>query len=263
MKNYTDTFIFNGISSETFNLIICDAPAVRTVKASSKSYKFNKTSGRNNYSVSNSYYNQQLEIKFTVAKPTFEEFDQHEERLINRWLDVDDFSFLSFCDFDLRDIYYSCVCTGKEWEVINGTKISCELTFTADSPFGYTEERIDEITVDGSNVLTIYNDSDEFEKIIPYVQIQITDNCDFTILNRNSNELTKFTNCVRNEIITMDIENCELSSTERKTVVTNFNKVWLGLYNSDLDYGTENILSFTGNGVVLLKYRFIRKVVAL
>ena len=109
------------------------------------------------------------------------------------------------------------------------------------------------------NTFSLYNESDEKEKVLypQEVIITINNDCDVTITNtkENSRLFTQIKNCVNGEVITIDCERRIIKSTNKDVpILSRFNKHWIGLL-----YG-KNIFNVSGSFNIQFNYREVRKV---
>lgn len=259
-------FIFDGINSEIYDLLICyfsNSSGVNNITSIGEiDVITDKATCSSKWKHYNTTYSKPLEFSFQISKKTFKEFDTREQANINRWLvKFDDYKWLQFNDPEYFNIYYNVKCTKLEKMEINHKCYGFEVTFIADSAFGYSPEIRKKFDIIKPNqVEFITNNSNELSCIYPLITVKVNSDCAFFIANTFTGEKIELHNCLADEIIIFDNENKIITSSKRKAhkLHSDFNFSWFKLYNSNTN--RINQLIFSGNALVEFTYREIRKV---
>lgn len=260
---YGSSFIYDGICSDTYNLLLCsfesaneesnmglDTEILYDVSSSSiKRYEYNiKYSGT-------------ISLEMTLAKKDFTYFTRIEIREICKWLTGKKSSaWLSILDEEFDDLNYKARVTSISKKKIGGNVAGLIIKWENSSPYAYTSEYTYEYTISQNDYLiSFFNDSDDINNYLyPYVEIRAFQNIDrLSIVNTSdNNRLTRINNIVYNEIITMDNENGVIHTNihDKKILPLFETRKWLRFISG------ENILKVNGNCNLKISCRFPRKV---
>lgn len=277
----TDSFIYNGICSEQYDLVIGwidDTPEFKTglncfvEKGNTNFVKYEA----NQYGVT---YSDVITLSFVILHRDGSDFSYEESRSINNWLrGTDIYQKLHFNDQNPEFINYYAICTDIEdvvYSGINGKKI----TFTCNSPFGYTNEITKKMVVSSENNMSIINTSDVG---IYYPIIKIEAAKDFvdkiTIENINDKksvtfDFSKIPANDENKRVVMDTK--QMTVTDGTNLLPFYKIGWNDDYSSIVTDTTVksinyiywfrllkgiNKLKITGNCTVYITCEFPRKV---
>lgn len=155
-------------------------------------------------------YEEPTTVTFDICKKPHNgtsKFNDNEISFIMRWLNKKSFEAFRpiYDDSSYPNIYFkgsfniTAIYIGSE--VVGFT-----LTFTANSPFGYDNEKDLMINIDNSNnTFTFFNNSDEYGYLYP-TRFIITCKSDgnFSMSNNIDNNIVKINNCTSGEVITLD-----------------------------------------------------------
>lgn len=144
-----------------------------------------------------------------------------------------------------------------------GNVIGFQLDMTTNAPFGY----YDEVTVTGTDTLTIEDMSDEQGFIYPKCTITINTDGHLILFNsKDSNEKTIISNCVAGETFTLNGETGTIylsPFSQHENLQDDFNYVFPKIYNVMSDIGIDDRINvFTTNlqdTQITMKYRPISK----
>ena len=131
------SFVFDGISSDNFNLVICWVN--KEVDTSTNGLKKSVRKSESNVSryVSNVYgssVDENISFTFDIAKNDFLPFTKEESIEINAWLTQSNTPrLLHFNDYEIPSIDYYAVCTNIDDIIINGRNAKT-VTFETNSP---------------------------------------------------------------------------------------------------------------------------------
>lgn len=144
MAKFGSSFTYNGKSSEDFGIILCAAEAPESIPMGLTRETL-KGEITNNRPVANWYstkYSDVLTYDITVTKIENEVFSRDEIRKINAWLTGPKTpTLLSFKDDETEHINYYGVFTDTTNIYASGL-VMLTYTFTADSPYGWSDEQI-------------------------------------------------------------------------------------------------------------------------
>lgn len=158
-----DSFIFDGQSSDSYNLMMCwidDTANVsanglrRTISSSETNHVRLKT---NNYGVN---FEGNIEFSFYVIKRDETPFTRQESMAVNLWLTGSTVPrALYFNDSAIPSLHYYAVCTEIEDKVILEHQAK-RLVFQTNSPFGFTDPVEKRFYVTGEEIFSIDNLAD-------------------------------------------------------------------------------------------------------
>lgn len=203
-------------------------------------------------------YGEPIKLEFQVVKFDFSKCicsenpvtDEEQENLM-RWLVKTSYNYINFDD---GDVYFNVtinVIPKKVGGVIRGF----EIIATNDSVYSYSEKYA-EFLSKGTNIF-IDNSS-----VIGYTYpcLEITAETDgAVVIEHSSDRKTVISNCVANEVITIDCEHGIIkSSVASHDLSSDFNFVFFRFFNTEDT--RENVIYVT-NASAVMTYRFTRMVV--
>lgn len=280
-----DYFSYDGISSETYNLIIGSFSGADngTQDMGNVDITTIKAPHSNNFLRANATYNNPLVITFSIVKMNCEDwsdyiFSEREIAFISRWLARKDYKKLKFHQDGWEDIYYNAILKVNQ-HMFGGECVGFDITATCDAPWGYDQEQTTNINaISGMADVLIYDDSDEIGELFPRVDIDVIDDCVIEITNETTGKTTKIRNCVAGEKIRLN--NCSIESSEcipddtgntyrytgmHQTLFDDFNWKWPSIVNSFTPNNTRdsrvNHYVVNGNCKVKLVWSSPRKAV--
>lgn len=213
---FLKNFEYAGRLLSSFNCMLCsfDDVSLETVSVGSDiifTTVKNKSSSKNKR-VSSDYndepYSEVLHIcKCDCNNIDNKYFSQLEQREIIKWLNRSEYYKFKPIYNTYSDLYFMGSFNLKA-EKYGDDVIGFELTFTADSPFGYAEKDKLFYNVTTANTrISLNSDSDDLVKpIYPIVTINYKENGNLTITNTRDNSQTVLKNLSPNETITLDGE---------------------------------------------------------
>lgn len=166
-----------------------------------------------------------------------------------------------YSDDEFPSLYYYGTFTAISLITVGGHAAGLTVTFTANSPFGYTDDTELKISIPEENgTFKFYNDSDETGILYPSrFIIKCLKSGKLIVSNSLDRFYTLIDNCEENEIITMDCENKIIESSKAHPALFNdFN------YNYPRFISTEdsrfNIFTFSLPCDISITYNSVRKV---
>lgn len=218
-------------------------------------------------------YDELFSPQFTFVKQDFSDFSQSEVRKVLKYLTQTDKPALIEVSYDKdgdvtaeedRDFCAVGGWTNIElYKIANSRTVGIIATFEAVTPYAMSTLHEIPITQSDSYKKTITVYTDDNSPIYPYIKITkgnaagtVTITNQHSYLDEDSDPVTtEIKNNSRNEIIELDGANGIISSSSTKRIFgSDFNWVWLPLYDGDND------ITVTGNCSVTLKFREIRKI---
>lgn len=189
MAIFGSSFTYNGKSSDDFGVIICasEQPESIPIGLTREILKGEITSRRPVANWYNAKYSDVLTFEVTITKPENRAFSREEIRDINAWLTGPRTPTLLFFEDEAFDpINYYGVFTDVT-NVYGSGILMLTYTFTADSPYGWSNERIFKYV--SGEVFEIINDTDELSEFV-YPLLKITANEGTQISIDNSSEIS-------------------------------------------------------------------------
>lgn len=260
-------FLYDDEKLSDYGMILCkfDNNSSETVSAGN-SLVFNTIKSGNsdkNYLISSSY-DEPLSITFQICKDDSNDnnhtISSEELTSMLRWLSRrDGFHKFKIYQQGYENIFFYGSFNNIQQIKINGELCGLELTFTADSPYGYEDISFD-LTTAATVGCNIYNMSSEPGHLYPKVfTCKCLQSGDLTIHNSIENRTTEIKNCVKDEIITLygNSKVIESSvSTHKLYNDFNYNYFRLGnTYDNNLNTITTSIPC-----EIHIEYEAVRKV---
>lgn len=278
------SFVFDGISSDNFNLVICWVNKEIDTSTNGLKKSVRKSEPNGSRYISNVYgssVDENISFTFDIAKNDFLPFTKEESIEINAWLTQSNTPrLLHFNDYEIPSIDYYAVCTNIDDIIINGRNAKT-VTFETNSPFGFMSEITKKCIVEESATITIDNLSDTTDGIY-YPEIKLITKNAVTIENNTEHKSVTFTPV---DIEKDENENYVISINNRTNIIKDkdgnlisFDKLgWGPDYKSKIisANGTEkyidyiywfrlvkgvNKISIYGDCTIEFKYKFPRKV---
>lgn len=180
---HADSFVYNNISSESFNLMIAYSEPQEQI-TTGLSLSISQGDTNKERSIPNFYgatYNASaLTFSFQIYHKDASPFTDEESAAINRWLSQTEYKPLYFNDkmFGSKYVYYA-IFTEITDMVYNGIS-GKQLTFVCNSSFAYTRPKKLKYSIDSQSTFDIINQSDDG---IYYPVIDIQTNTGVRITN--------------------------------------------------------------------------------
>lgn len=284
MPLYCTEFIFDGISSKEYDMIICSFDGSsngETTAGSNIEFTTFKAPNSNKWVKTSAAYNEQLSFTFQICKYRYnqtvsEPISERELAFFMRWLVRKDYKYLQFIQEGFENIFYNCQINVQKYE-IGGECYGLTLTATCDAPFGWSEPIRHTLSSSTTATYKLYDSSDEIGVIYPDVEIlSQADNQDITISNEMTGTQTIIQNCKKGEQILLS-EDKKASSSEcipverttsdnsggysgsHNTFFNDFNWKWFSIGNTFEN--RVNKIIVTGNCDIQLSWRAPRKAV--
>lgn len=262
-------FTFNGINCNQYGLIIANINNTNNKNISCGS-KTESTSvyiaGTKKWIDTQNNYVEPISFTIEIIKNNcIDMYDKdyflpNEISAIHRWLKTELYSPITFLQEGYEDITFFAKCTEVNEVCVGSKVIGLEFNFTTNAPFGYTPQQDLEVKMkDSTGSFSILDLSDEEGNIYPYMEIDILEDCDFTIKNNLSGKKFEIKECKIGEHLIIDQEKGVIKSNFNSHKIYNcFNYVWLDIFNC----GDERLNVYEVEGLANLRfqYRMIRKV---
>lgn len=265
MNVFGKSFTYDGISSETYGLMLCTINSQQISKDSVMSWTINKGE-INPHRHKPNYYNRKpsdvLKFDMTVIKRDGSNITAAERSEIIRWmtsplshvlLTIEDYE--DDCHYH-QDILYYCIVTNYSESVPTGDVTGMTFSFECDSPYGYTSIETTLFASDAMTTITLHNTSDEmYMDYYPTICLKGTGTGEVTITNENYPDEVMILQVKNGQELLID---CNLGDISDLNVgsfdyETDTNLVWL-----KLSYG-ENPITITGACEGEFRCQYIRK----
>lgn len=245
---FATEFIFDGVSSYDFELILCSFDGNRNGSFSPGSkIEFTKFKSPNSYNWMkiSSTYNEPLTFTFQLCKHPCHSnrrpFSEREAAFIVRWLVRKEFKYLQFVQRGYEDVYFN-VQLNVEKYMVGGYCYGFIVNATCDAPFAWSEPKRLKITT-SNPIVDLYDDSDELGELKPTMEIDVKKAGTISIENSLTNKKMVINNCLLNEHIIID--DMKITSSEcapndtgygytgkHKTFFDDFNWEWFTIGNT-------------------------------
>lgn len=279
-----DSFSYDGIESKYYDLVIGSFSGAEDGETSNSNLSMTtfKSPGSNIFYKVNTTYNNQLQISWSCFKYNCYDskdiyYDERHIAEILRWLGRRTYKELIFHQEGWEDIHYNAFLEVHQYQ-IGGETVGFNIVATCDAPYGWTDSRVTTINCNGTQIIQIYDDSDEIGTTDVEMTITIKSDCDFEFENTLTGVHTKIKNCKAGEIIKIKdkrIESTECIDQENETsyaysgkhqnLYDDFNWVWpnVGNYFDEATHSDPrmNNIIVRGNCKVVYKYKSARKAV--
>lgn len=263
-------FEYNGRSSEEFGVILASFGDKQDLNSglSRSIIKGNTTRFRKRGNHIGTEYNDALEFSMTIIKNKCYtndlSFSRREIREINAWLTSPTYPIL-FHMFDDKsndeDIDYFGLFSDVEYEAA-GDLIGLTLTFTCDSPFGYSP-LVKRTLSKSEQIQTINIESDELEDYVyPYLEIEALDDTDVLIKNHTTGQEVEYMGIKKGKVLCVDNEKLIVNYKDDPQLlalhilgIRDIGEVSWIRFVSGL-----NKIEYIGDAKIKMSYRQIRKV---
>lgn len=232
------SFVFNGINSEDYNVIIGWVESEPDVSTNGLTREVQKSPTNRKKLKDNVYGTNTTEpiiFNFSIVRIDDTEITREESIRINQWLTSSPLpQLLKFNDCESYMLHYYAICTQIKDIVIGGKLIGKELIFTTNSPYAFMTKVEKTFDITDSHTFYINNTADSYDGYFyPIVTITTTSNNIVieNITDKKSVTLdltTVATNTNGNKVIKLDCENMKILDTNGKLI-----------YASDLGWNTE------------------------
>lgn len=279
---YATYFEFDGINSQDLGIMLISydgfSEDTGTVSTGSEiTFNTTKAPSAKKWNYHSPNYETQLTFSFQIAKIQCGmlddiELSQAECAYLMRWLvRADGFHMLRFIQHEYENTYFNCQMTSQLLKTPDGKIIGMQLQATCDAPFGYSEIKTYDVSVDNGGTFQIYDDGDEVGSVI-FDQADITFDSTtqkFTLTNDMDavyspmiTYVTEIKNVAKGEKVS--IKNHQItSSISAHSIGKDFNYRYPRLINLFGINGEQRINTYTVSGCgckITFQYRTIRKI---
>lgn len=234
MAFWGNTFVFNGIPSETYNLYISSPDGGMVDTTGSGDVELHTQTVFRRPKPYLLGVQQTPVLSYDVQFTSPDELMVEDIRIIQAWLfGQNDYKKLQIMQFDMQDVYFNCFLTSPRI-VKNGNLIKgIAGTVVCDSPFAWSFPKTVRRTYAGSaNETYVFNNvSDNNYYEYPTVIATMSNaGGSFTVKNvTDNNREFIVTGLSGNEILTVDNDHCIITSSTALRRLSNFNQNWFRL----------------------------------
>lgn len=255
-------FVYNGVSSEEMNVMLCrfDSSGKEDVSAGSLlELKNSKTFGMNHWDFYNSSYKEPLSFTIQIKKISNTPFTLQEQANITQWICCKDgYKPFQFDDWDYDKVIFYSFCQELLFINIGGQIIGAQANFVCNAPFAFSPIQHKIFLSNTTNLFYVL--SDEIGFLYPKFTIEIIKDCDVQIINESeSKRVTEIQHCIAGETIILDNQLKIIQSDKTHDFANDFNFVWFRLVKLNYKH-TKNEISVIGDCKVTMTYQFIRKI---
>lgn len=217
-------FEYDGYRLSDFDFVICDIEGnngIVTVDAGSN-ITFNRVSRHRGkrYSLTSTSYDNCLETSFQICKDPckYENIfiTDDEFRDLMRWLNRNKFYRFRLVGedyFDEETCYYDAS-FNIDKIIIDDKLCGLQLNMVTNRPFGYGVQQKNTFTITNtSDVLRVYDMSDEIGYTYPDVKVKVKASGDLEIKNNTYNSVCKLKNCTAGEVIRINGDTMVVTSS--------------------------------------------------
>lgn len=257
-------FSYDGKKLSDFDMVICNFGSKGLETLSNGSHiTFNTASvlDGSKHKLLSTQYEECLKTTIQICKNScvtdVTEISAIDFRNLAKWLNRKKFLKFKILDEDYIDLYFEASFNINRIE-FGGKIYGLELEVITNRPFALKEPRT--IIIDNNyknNTHSISDTSHEEGYIYPYTEIIIKEDGDLNIYNDIENRNTIITNCVKNEIITMDYPVIK-SSVSSHMIQNDFN--WNFFRVANTYENSKNNLTISIPCTIKIKYSPIVKV---
>lgn len=194
MSFWGSRFVFDGIPSESFDLMIYDIgnnTQGRTEFSNVVSIKETSVGNRWRPLFFGTTFEKKTEIEMvfgiTQERIDSQQFlDRQEMSYISSWLaGKEDYSWLEIQQDDMENIRYRCIVTSLEAISYGNIPVAFKARFTCDSPFAYLYPHEYTFSIDGEADVEVFNESTHNGFYYPDLEIDMTSGEHFSITNES------------------------------------------------------------------------------
>lgn len=228
----SDSFIFNGVNSSDFDLIICwfdegvDASINGLTREIQKSESTKNKIKHNVYGTENT---DTITFSFAISKVDGREILREESIRINQWLTSSPLpQLLKFNDKDSYMLNYYAVCTEINDKVIGGRLVGKELTFETNSNYAFQNKIEKTFDVVGEHTFSLINTSDSYDGIY----------CPIITISATSDNIV-IENITDEKSVTLNMSNIIVDENGLKTIILNCENMTITDMNDKLVYASD------------------------
>lgn len=204
-------FEFDGKRLSDFGCVIVNfgEKGLETVDGAEITFNTISSLGGSKHRLISTNYESCLEITIQIAKYScttdIQEITPIEFREISKWLNRKKFLKFKILDENHIDLYYMASIISISRMELDGRLMGLELNIVTNSPHAFKEPKL--ITINNTTTNGKYSINDiSYEEgyIYPYTEIIVNESGDLDIYNALEDRNTHISNCIANEVITMD-----------------------------------------------------------
>lgn len=251
MAFYGNSFVFDNISSDQFNLVISspDGGSV-DVNASSNVAIIKEELPRR--AVPYTYGMQQSPtLSFDIAINTLDnEIDAYQSSIIQSWLSGNiNYKNLQINQGDMLNVTFRAIFNNFRVHKVGNKIVGYKATVECDAPWGWGFPYSQTFTPVGfeSNIV-IYNDSNNNDYTYPNLVINFEAPGSLTLYNLSDNfRVTSVLGILGAEIVTLDNDRKIITSSTLENRLSNFNKLWFRLKpgNNEITVEADGVYDYT------------------
>ena len=181
----SDSFIFNGVNSEDFNITIAWMNSDADVSTNGLNREIKKTSASKMKIKDNIYGAENVDsitFDFCIVKTDGSEITREESIKINQWLTSSSVpKLLEFNDRDSYMLHYYAICTQIKDIIVGNILVGKELKLETNSPFAFMKKTEKTFIINDEHTFYINNTSDTYDGIY-YPTINISSTSDIIII---------------------------------------------------------------------------------
>lgn len=252
-----NSFIFNGINSETYGIICVYFDQLERTYSAGCQTETNLVMAQktNTFNIQSNSYTEPISFKMQIINIDGSDMTSALRRRIRKWLKMDTMNFhlLQMNGEEYSGIQYFAKFSNPNEIVVSGV-VGLEYTVTTNAPFGFSPVKKERFTITDTNkskTIFINNDCPE-TMIYPSFEITVATAGNLEITNsseENSNLKFKIENCSKNEKLAIDCELPKMGSSTGHNAYSDWNK------NPVILKDGKNTLTFNLPCQVVMEYR--------
>ncbi len=262
MRVYSCGFLYNGISSDKMGVRLCSfgGSGLDTTSAGEKiELSTQKLSGRDRWYHYSSAFGEALSFTLHIVKTDKSRMERHEIAEYSRWLQRrDGYKRFQFFGTEFAGIEFYAIATELNELSVGNVTYGLEVKMITDAPYGLAPKQSKTISFTGENTYTYFNQSDDYGYLYPDLEITVQADGDLTITNQFEARQTAIRDCQAGEILTLNGDLRQITSTRPDKLEDRFNWKWLRFCKTD--QSSQNLLSASLPCTVTMAYQNIRKV---
>lgn len=245
-------FIFDGVSSDSYGVILCNIGSINTDTNDEETNIITaKTAFKDTWDLLYIEDSAPLKFPITLCRTDGQFIDADFQRELKKWLCKKQRHPFCVDQDDLADIFYNVIISNPRPSNVARMTGGLDFDVQCDSNHAWSGLKEKEYsTENGTLTFNFYNDTDfEDYELYPTLIITSLSDGDISIKNNTTNQIVNINNCINGEVITLDnFNNIQESSVDR-ILVEDWNVEYFYLHN-----GLNNI-TLTGNFTMKMEYR--------
>lgn len=249
---YSSEFSYKGISSETYNVFICQV-GKSNIEGDVLNQVLNteKIKGMKSTSL---YGIERENLKFSITL-TCNEWTAQKKDDILKWFCGDEEKYYPFISYDDLNVVYYCKPVSIDKTFFRFSQGYLNISFECNAPYGFTLPQTNTYnltTISSPTTVTINNSSNIVKYYYPEIEITLN-GTSISLKNKTiNNEITSFTGLTSGETIYMNGEKQEILSSLSETTYrySNHNGIFLRLAQQN------NAIEVTGKCTLKIKTQY-------